>query len=49
MLDYVRRALELGHARQALDLAEAHPVGAVAVAVVAILYLRLMLSGPRPY
>ena len=40
MLDYVR---------QALNLAEAHPLGAVVGAVAAILYLRLVMSGPRTY
>ena len=41
MLDY--------YARQAVDLAAAHPIGTVAAAVATILYLRLMMSGPRPY
>jgi hypothetical protein len=40
MMDYVR---------QAIEVAAAHPMGTVACAAAAILYLRLMLSGPRPY
>ena len=37
------------YVRQAIDLALAHPMGAVGAAVVALLYLNLMFSGPRAY
>ena len=37
------------YVRQAMDLALAHPMGAVGAAVVTLLYLNLMCSGPRPY
>lgn len=49
MLEYVRRATEIAYLRQAIDLAAAHPLGAVAVAVVTLLYFNLMFSGPRAY
>ncbi len=35
--------------RHALTLAEAHPMEAVALAVVIVLYLNLMTSDPRSY
>lgn len=34
------------HVRQVIDLAAAHPIGAVGVAVAVLLYLNLMFSGP---
>lgn len=34
-------------ARQALDLFEARPLTCVGVAIAVILYLNLMMSGPR--
>ena len=37
------------YVRQAIELAAAHPMGAVGAAVVTLLYLNLMFSGPRPY
>lgn len=37
------------YVRQALVLAQAHPMGAVAVAVVVVFYLDMMLSDPRSY
>ena len=39
----------LEYVRQAIDWAAAHPMGSVVGAAAAILYLRLMLSGPRTY
>jgi hypothetical protein len=35
--------------RQALTLAEAHPMEAVALAIAIVLYLNLMMSDPRSY
>ncbi|HET6971318.1 MAG TPA: hypothetical protein VFH92_09345 [Phenylobacterium sp.] len=37
------------YVRQALTMAEAHPMGAVVAAVVVVLYLNLMMSDPRSY
>ena len=37
------------YVRQVIDVAAAHPMGAVGVAVVSLLYLNLMFSGPRVY
>jgi hypothetical protein len=39
----------MDYVRQAIDLAAAHPIGAVGCVAAAILYLNLMLSGPRTY
>jgi len=35
--------------RQAIELAAHHPMGAVGVAMVTLLYFNLMFSGPRTY
>ncbi len=35
--------------RQAIDLAAGHPLAAVALAIATLLYLNLMLSGPRAH
>ena len=49
MLEYVRQAIEIEYVRQAIHLAATHPMGALGAAVVTLLYLNLMLSGPRAY
>ncbi|WP_293680031.1 hypothetical protein [uncultured Phenylobacterium sp.] len=49
MIEYVRHAMEIAYLRQVIDLAVAHPVGAVATLVVTCLYFNLMFSGPRAY
>jgi hypothetical protein len=35
--------------RQAIELAAEHPMGAVGIAVVTLLYINLMFSGPKVY
>ena len=35
--------------RQAIDLAARHPMGAVGVVAMTLLYFNLMFSGPRVY
>ena len=37
------------YVREAIELALAHPMGAVGVAVLTLAYLNLMFSGPRLY
>lgn len=37
------------YVREAIELALAHPMGAVGAAIVTLLYLNFMFSGPKVY